>query len=79
MPQVNAPLPRIGNTNPFNGLPLPERITNPFARANMPTQPVIRENVPGISQQPHLDPTDVQRNPPQNQHSNGNPAYNFGE
>ena len=67
VPQVEIPHPRVGNTNPFTGIPidtaqrlkdLRNRINNPFARANMPTQNVIRtEDVPVLHQQPHHTPS----------------------
>ena len=87
VPQVDIPLPRVGNTNPFTGMPidtaqrlkdLRNRINNPFARANMPTQNVIRtEDVPVLHQQPHHTPSVQQRIPPSPQRA-GNPAYDFG-
>ena len=86
LPQVPAPLPRVVHNNPLTGLSssqaqelrdLRQLLNNPFARHNMPTQPVIRDTVPGNTQQPHLDPQ--QGNPPKDQHTNGNSTYNFGE
>ena len=55
-----------------------DNINNPFARANMPTQKVIRtEDVPALPQQPHQTPTEHQRIPPPQRA--GNPAYDFCE